>query len=245
MKDFEGHCERIFEEWMKGSRKWDAFGRDFLPDHLPEPYYTIREGKRVLYVLNYNPGCGLAIQSRDDIRKHDHRSFGSVSARLSNYYMNDLRGAARNRNEKILQLARALGFDGVKCVETFYLHSAKFDANMYLKRYGNNETVIEYIGLLTDHLRDKPVVAIGAVGSNATLESLTNGSNAWLAFRSRIIGLDLANSQFLRITEKNNRATSGFFIGKNRKIASVMMGSNNLPKITAEKMAEIKKAFLD
>ena len=232
MKKFDDFCEMLFQKWLAGTIDLSCFGKHFLISHIPEPYYTLEDGKNILYVLNYNPGYGLDIQTRGRVKEQGYSCFRQVSDDLSVYYKNTLTGNAVKRNDKILNFAHKLGFDGIRCVETFFLHSSKFDKKMFLKKYSAVPIVEEYTRLLTEYLKDKPVLRISAIGSNSRIEKMSASSNDWFNYQNQIMNFNISSAKLIPVTEKAEKITSGIFVAPNKKFVSVMMGSNNLPSLT-------------
>lgn len=241
MTDFIDYCDHLFVLWKNEKIDLGVFEKDFLISHIPEPYYTIQEGKNILYVLNYNPGHGLEIQTRFKINQKNYTSFKEVSSDLSQFYRENLHGNAVSRNVKIRNFAQNLGFDGVMCVETFFLHSCKFNHDRFLRKYKENQLVKKYTNVLADYLKDKPVLRISAIGSNVNADDLLHTDDQWFDFQNKIMNFDPASAAFISIKTKNAKTTSGIFVAPGQKFVSVMMGSNNLPKIDSSCFGEIKK----
>lgn len=235
-------CETLFQNWLKSPHELDDFAGDFQLGHVPEPYYFLAEGEKPLYVLNYNPGEGLPQQTRKSILAHPHDSYCAVARRLSNFYQNEFSGRATMRNDKILKFAKAMGYDGVVCVETFFLHSRSWNKYKFLMCYTDNDLVQEYKRLLKEFLRDKPVLRISAVASSksANLENPQTISSEWVKYQNDIMGVDLNSMTFVPITTKSNRITSCIYVGANKKkYVAFKMGGNDLPKLEQELFEKI------
>ena len=241
-------CEELFQNWLNHRLDLSDFDADFQVEHVPEPYYILKEGKKPLYVLNYNPGEGLPQQTRKSILAHPHDSYCAVAKRLSEFYRNEFTGKAIKRNEKILKFAKAMGYDGVVCVETFFLHSANWpiDKKMaFVESSRKNKLVQKYNRVLKNFLKSKPVLRVSAVSTKKiiNLKNRKTFSNVWVKYQNDIMGVDLNSMTFVPIPPKGKgRVTSCIYVGKKEKYVSFMMGGNNLPKLNQERYTKLSKA---
>ena len=169
-------CEEIYREWRRYPGHFSYFDSDFNLFSLPEPYFPLSDGTNELVVLNNNPGGVLDFQLHSNIIKtfDSEMSYQEIARKLQDKYAGDERiisGAAHARNERIADVAGALGYDGVENVETFYLHSSSFDKKRFLKHYRTHELGVAYVDALRAYLSKRPVVIVAAVASDKSLTS--------------------------------------------------------------------------
>lgn len=255
-------CETIFQNWKKNPYYFQKdFGFDFQTEFLPEPYLVWTEGDTPLYVLNYNPGqAGFMVQQHSFAinggifeKKQFSNGFDTFSE-LTNcvaaFYRGDLGcddnarilgGKALSRYKTEAKLAKKLGYQGCRCVESFPLHSKGIKARPFLNKYSGDAFFKEYTKQLTRFLKDKPVLCVSSIGfhTDITLEAIRQDS--WLSFQCDVIGLDLNNAILNTSTPKGKTGLPGtaILVGKNHKIMTIVKGSNSVPKIAFEQLDQI------
>ena len=126
-------CDDLFQNWLQHQFKDDAtLSLLFQMDYAPEPYFSLREGKKPLYMLLTNPGSGMDFQH---ISHHKNSNYKMFSATLSEVYTSDdfKNGKGSNpayrRLMKSIDFANFLGYDGVFNIETIPFHSPHLDNN--------------------------------------------------------------------------------------------------------------------
>ena len=231
-KDFKEYCEELYQNWKNDEHFFDEFSRNFKTDYLPEPYYVVKDGENLLYVLNNNPGDVLEEQLKSKFDKIP--SYEEAAKKMAEFYSSNDIGNATKRIDNMINFAEKRKFDGVFNVETFFLHSKSFDKTSFLKKYYKNgegsELVIEYLKNLQTFLKDKPALAVTAVGSqnSITKESLEN--DCWVQLMCKTINLDLEKADLKPTSKKDGKVTSALLIdNENNKYMTLMMGSNNIP----------------
>ncbi len=254
--EYEKFCEQLFQDWLDG-RLFSEKAKDNLSDfkndkvfaedldYVPEPYYVLKEGNNPLYVLNYNPGGSQGYQERSYIRSNKHDSYRTVADQLANQYRSEeFRGTARGRNRSILEFASEMGYDGVWCVETFFLHSRNWnDKDRFVRNHQNNPRIKEYNRLLKEFLKDKPVLRIAASGH---LDRPSTFRRLWVNYQNDIMGVDLNAMRLIKTSQTKNGISSGIFVGKvgtHEKFISMFQGNNLLPKLTPEHFAQLRIAL--
>jgi len=227
-------CEEIYREWRHYPGHFSDFDSDFNLFSLPEPYFPLRDGGNEIVVLNNNPGGVLDFQLHSAILREvgDLETYQDVSRRLQDKYTGEDRvisSAAHARNERVKDVADALGHGGIENVETFYLHSSSFDKKRFLKQYRTHPMVVAYTDALRAYLARRPVVIIAAVASSESLTSRTIAASEWLCFQAGIAGFEIAKAKREAITKKSHKTTSGVFRYGDKTLICTM-GSNNIPK---------------
>ena len=139
MTEYLDFCEELFQNWLNHRLDLSDFAEDFELDYIPEPYFVLQPGKTPLYVLNYNPGGVLPSgeQHRTSVKTRKHGTYEEAIEELAKIYRK-MPGVARNRNDKCLKFAEEMGYNGVVCVETFFLHSKErspLDTYHFPRRY--------------------------------------------------------------------------------------------------------------
>lgn len=248
-QNFYDFCQTLYEKWLNDSKYLDTFARDFDVDFLPEPYYRLplngtQSGRRCLYVLNYNPGQCLPEQSRQNVASKSIKNYSDMADTMARYYdserfANGIGKNASKRNDKIKQFAQHGGFDSIMCLETFFLHSRKFDKDKFLSRYSEKPLVKAYNQKLKDFLADKAVLTIASIGSNKSIGIESVMAKPWLSYQLQILGIDLNNAQQYVVRGSSQGKTSAAFFVKGGKYISYMMGSNNLPILTEGQYGEL------
>ena len=241
-KDYKALCEELYEKW-KGDKNAFCDFRGFQTEFLIEPYYKVQNGKKMLYVINNNPGEGLGVQHRNGLWGNVHgKSYAELSSTFMDYYEKDLKGAAKSRLNKIQIFASRFGFDGIEDVESFFLHSKAFNKKSFLKKI-NNPVIQEYCQALQAYLENKSVLSINSVGVNESITKASLKKSLWIMHIAEIINLDFSNANLIKITSKGEKVTSTALVSKN-KIMIFTMGSNNMPKILDIVFERIQKEFL-
>ncbi len=244
-KGYAEFCERLFQKWLEDKQSLAEFSADFQIDYLPEPYQTVQSGRRILYVLNNNPGHGIPKQLWENI--HDGKGkkhYEQEAARMAGYYWSDdfkrSEPNAASRMVKMLEFAKGIGMDGVVNVEAFFLHSPNMDKDVFLKKYSKKEIVRQYTQLLKAFLRGKPVLTIASVGTKASIDRNALKRNEWITYLSNVMGLNLDTAKIIPVTQKDGKTTSCLLVD-NGKIMAISMGSNNLPRISGEIYKKIQR----
>lgn len=250
MKQFEKYCEEIFQQWYSNSLGVEG-GQTFDLEYCPEPYFTIEEGDKPLYVLNTNPGNGQGFQKREHIANHleEPITYKKVIAYFSKYYLENKFYSkafkrnfiqANSRNKRILAFAEQFGYNGVVAVETIPFHSKYFPNkinilnNTYLKPIYS-----KYYKTLKNALRDKPVLIIGAIRSDVSISANTVFDNEWRNFQMQIANMQIRDGRILEASYKDDGKVSSAIIINANKYLSVQMGNNNLP--SARNIARAKE----
>ena len=245
VKEYFKFCEEdLFQDWLVSSSKFDCFKKDFQIGHIPEPYYILEEGKNPLYVLNYNPGAGLVLQLRENVLSRPHKTYREASSFLADYYKNELEGNAPKRNQKILEFMKAMGYDGAICLETFFMHSAKWNKGQFLKKYKSLLLADEYFKSLKAFLEGKPVLRISASSSSkkAKLDDYSTFKTSWTEHQDDLMGMSIEKMDPVFVSERNGRHTSAVYACSSpEKFISFKMGSNDLPVLEQEHYDALKK----
>lgn len=241
--DFKEYCEKeIFVPWKKNVDFYADMAEDFQTECIPEPYCEVAEGKKKLFVLNYNPGKAMDPHHRDYIKAHfAGKTYEYISKNLLDIIQNNLNATAKNRLDKMKQTCDALGFDGLESVETFFLHSSKMDKDKFLKKY--KEKFVEYTNCLKAYLKDKTVLAVCAVSSRESISRKTIMASDWLKYQAEILGVNFATAELFAVRKKEGKTTCAFLV-QNKKIFVFMMGNNGLPVFT-EKNYKIMREKLN
>lgn len=231
-------CEEIYREWRRYPGYFSDFDSDFNLFSLPEPYFPLRDGGDELVVLNNNPGGVLRFQLHSEIlKKFDEScSYAEISRHLQSQYTGPdriIQGAAHARNEHIKKVASALGYSGVENVETFFLHSSKFDKKVFLKKYRTDSRVVTYVNALREYLAPRPVLIVAAIASGESLTGKAVMASEWLRFQADIAGFDITAAKREAVTKKGDKTTSAIFRSGDKALIC-MMGSNNIPKKAEE-----------
>lgn len=231
-------CERIYRDWRSDPVRFSDFDSDFNVFSLPEPYYPLKDGERTLVVLNNNPGGALPFQHYSEIcRKFtDKSTYADVAKWLMGKYVGEdsvIGGASKTRNERIIEVAEALGFNGVENVETFFMHSRAFNKTRFLKDLQEKSWVVKYKEALSSYLAEHPVAIVAAVGSGDSLTPESLAQSDWILYQAGIAGLNLDRANLIPITEKSGKVTSCLVQYKNKHLIC-MMGSNNIPRDAAK-----------
>ena len=245
-------CNKIYEVWKENICNFCAF-RNFQIECIPETYFWIPgnvidrskcEDNKILYVLNNNPGCGLANQTKDEIIKEfNDKSYADISKEYYDKVLkNIVTGAAKLRFEKMQDFAKELKFDGIEDIETFFLRSERLDKNLFLKKYKNHPLVTKYTQALTEYLKDKPVLSINAAATNKSITKENVRQSEWIQYVAGIIGFDFNNAKEIPTPPKDDKITSAAIVSGN-KIMIFTMGTNNIPNISDEQYDEIKKSL--
>ena len=247
-KEYKVLCEEIFNTWNEDVNAFSEFNAmDFDTEFMPEPYYLVPvsnesiNGAKTLYVLNNNPGGGISWQKRDEIHKqYEHyKNYAAISEMLYNDYYKDLKGAPGARLNKMRQIADKLGFDIIEDIESFFLHSKSLNKNDFLSKTKDNAVVKEYTQVLTDYLREKPVLSVNAIRSDISISKQSIQGSPWLNHIAEIISLNISNAQMMELNTKENKVTSAALIA-DKKIMILQTGSNNIPNIPEKIMDEIR-----
>ena len=263
-------CEQLFQIWYSNHQNLNGFSQDFQIEHLPEPYFIVQDPQKpqipasnynrilkndyllanndYLYVLNYNPGQGLPRQLWQNIHANfpTMPTYQDVAAWMAAYYSSpafqQIAPIPYARNINMLNFAYAIGMNGVVNVETFFLHSPALNKHIFLKSYSQNNVVVQYTQLLKAHLTNKTVLAIAAIGSNATINRSALTSNIWINYLCNLMGLNLDVATILPVTTRNGKTTSAIVVDRN-KILAVIMGSNSLPIIPPTIYGQIRQTI--
>lgn len=143
-----------------------------------------------------------------------------------------LRGAARSRNNKMKELARRAGFDGVLVVECCPFHSKTFNKRSAIK-LNADDFLKEYRRHLATFLKPYPVAAVAAAPSEDSLDKEAAFKHEWLSWLADLIGIE-RDASFLGINFRAGKTTTAALVGSVAgvpKALSMMMGSNNLPAL--------------
>lgn len=247
-KEYKVLCEEIFNTWKEDVNAFSEFNAmNFDTEFMPEPYYSVPvpdkscNSTKTLYVLNNNPGGGMPWQKRDEIhKKYKQYNYAAISEMLYNdYYEEGLKGAPGARLKKMGQIADKLGFDIIEDIESFFLHSKSLNKNDFLSKTNDNVVVKEYTQVLTDYLREKPVLSVNAIRSDISISKQSIQGSPWLNHIAEIISLNIPNAQMMELNTKETKVTSAALIA-DKKIMILQMGSNNIPNIPEKIMDEIR-----
>ncbi|MBQ6472171.1 MAG: hypothetical protein IJJ33_09320 [Victivallales bacterium] len=244
---YESFCEKLFQTWLNDRQSLKEFGGDFQIDYLPEPYFTVKRGKRILYVLNNNPGHGIPRQLWENIHVGKaEKHYEEEAAKMADYYRSeDFKRKEPNaaaRMVKMLEFAQGIGMDGVVNVEAFFLHSPDLKKAVFLKKYSNKKIVLQYTQLLKAYLNGKNTLAIASIGTNASIDCNALKRNEWIVYLCDVMGLNLDTAKIIPITKKYTKTTSCIVIDGD-KIMAISMGSNNLPRISEIIYKRIQQMF--
>ncbi len=233
-KEFKEYCEDLYQNWKTNTNFFDEFSDDFETDYLPEPYYVIQDGKNPLYVLNNNPGGCLEEQQKSKFNKTP--TYEEAAKKMADFYSSNDLGNAKIRINNMIKFAENRSFDGVVNVETFFLHSNSIDKSNFLNTYYKNgegsKLVTEYLESLQTFLKDKPALAISAIGSNEEITKDSLQNNSWVQLMCKTINLDFQKATFTQTSTspKDGKVSSALLHDdENHKYLTVMMGSNNIP----------------
>ena len=83
-----------------------------------------------------------------------------------------------------------------------------------------------------------PVLIVACVGSKESLSIKSIKKNSWLEFQAALIDLDLSTVNFRKITQKEDKITSGIFYRDNKYLLCCM-GSNNIPNDASQVIATL------
>ena len=247
-KEYKVLCEEIFNTWKEDVNAFSEFNAmDFDTEFMPEPYYSVPvsnescNGAKTLYVLNNNPGGGMPWQKRDEIQEHykNYKNYAAISEMLYNDHYNKLENAPGARLKKMEQIANECGFDRIEDIESFFLHSKSLNKNDFLSKTKDNVVVKEYTQVLTDYLREKPVLSVNAIRSDISISKQSIQSSPWLNHIAEIISLNIPNAEMKVINTKESKVTSAALIA-DKKIMILQTGSNNIPNIPEKIMDEIR-----
>lgn len=227
-------CDNLFLRWINYQFQDDEILSSlFQMEYAPEPYFTLREGEKPLYMLLTNPGTGMEFQH---ISHHANSNYKEFSATLSQAYTSDdfknEKGSnpAYRRLIKSIDFANFLGYDGVVNIETIPFHSPNLDKNMALKAIQQSKTLLAYQEQLQSFLSDKSVLIVSACNSKQSISMDTIKKSKWLNYQCELAKIIIDNLDMEPLTWKNDKVTSALF-KKDSKYIVLMMGSNNLPNI--------------
>lgn len=231
--DYKRHCESLYRAWLAAPSHFGEFEADFSIGSLPEPYFPIRPGSRTLLVLNNNPGKPMPHQDHSHVQGKFRAGepYSEVASWLTRQYISTetkINARAKSRNTKVEELADALGYDGIENVETFYLHSSKMDKARFLRKYANHPMVVDYVSELAAYVKERPVLVVACVASNRSFDKDSVIKSPWLNFQAELVGLNIGRAQYIKLTEKPGKVTSGL-IRDGDKIMICSMGANNIP----------------
>lgn len=230
-------CDNLFLKWINNQFQDDEIlSFLFQMEYAPEPYFTLREGKKPLYMLLTNPGTGMEFQH---ISHHANSNYKEFSATLSQVYTSDdfknEKGSnpAYRRLIKSIDFANFLGYGGVINIETIPFHSPNLDKNMALKAIQQSKTLLAYQEQLKSFLSDKPVLIVSACNSKQSISVDTIKKSKWLGYQCELAGIIIDDLEMEPLTRKNDKVSSALF-KKDSKYIVLMMGSNNLPSINSK-----------
>ncbi len=233
-------CEQLWTDWLARPLEVPELVREeFDTDAAVEPYIRYGKGARPLVVLLTNPGKTMPHQKRVAVEAGDGPvkmgcSYADVAQELGKHYLTDpkLGKAARRRNESLLALAASLGYDGFIAVECCPFHSKSLPKkNKLLAVYKEAGRLQEYLVVLREFLRPRPVVIVSAVSSHGSLVKESPLSD-WLAWQADLTGIDRGRAEFLPLLTKGEHTTCAAlidFVGEVPKVLVRMMGGNHLP----------------
>lgn len=213
---------------------------EFQIDYLPEPYLKFGECSNPLYVFTTNPGLGMPEQHRKNILggksiASPNDPYSTISKVMGNYYLQHLKGAARNRIEAMIKLSNHSGFDGVIQIEACPFHSKSLPKKDSLLEHLSNDPALNgYEQCLKSVFFEKTVIAVSAIGTQATISIDSIKNRRWLNWQAGLIRLKTCDSKILPIITKGEKDTSAFIYSRSEKSVSgfiLMMGGNHLPKL--------------
>ena len=223
------YCEKLFKDWK--ADKVNGKGLDiFEMNHVPEPYLYMHEGENPLFVLHNNPGSGMDMQLKKQIKD---KNYEALAHRFGKYYLSDKfknAGQAYRRIQDSIQFAKDKKYSGVVNVETIPFHSNTLDKKKAISSIEKNEILKNYINTLREYLTDKPVLALSACYPLHSINENNFKRSKWLRLQADVIGIDIKKSKMSALTNKGSKVTSALFQHDN-KFFILMMGSNNFPKL--------------
>jgi hypothetical protein len=239
-KEFENYCEELWKQWRDESIELPSYIKaEFQTDYLPEPYLSFKPGKNPLYILTTNPGQGMPEQHRDNINSRSSivsptMSYKEIASTMGDFYLTNLKGAAKTRIDSIIALSQKAGFDGVVQIEACPFHSGYLPKkNALLKQYSIEPLLSKYGNLVKSVLSERSVIAVSAVGTTKPITITSISSRAWLKWQADLIGFNIDKANIIALTEKPKKITSAFLYSENKNSVNglvLMMGSNNLPR---------------
>lgn len=244
------YCEKLLQDWRESNIKLtEGLDTVFQLDHLPEPYLRFGDPSRTLILLTTNPGPGMPHQHRDEILAGTSpvsatAPYGSIAAALGGWYWANLKGTPSRRIGAMLLLARSSGYTGILQVEALPFHAAKVLKKPLMMKKVRVDPVLEnYVGHLRDFLRERPVIALAAVGTEESPGLDTIAKTPWLAWQADLMGFDLRGAivepilqhdektSCVLVTEKGIGMPKGFVL---------MMGGSHFPGPEGlERIAEV------
>lgn len=229
-------CENMFKEWLIHQFKNDKGLNDlFEMDYCPEPYFTLKEGEKQLFLLLTNPGSGMDFQH---ISKRNELFYKDYELKLVEMYTSESfkngKGSriAYRRLYNSINFAERLGYNSVINIETIPFHSNTLIKSKALSAISNSHLLKSYEIALKEYLSDKAVLIVSACNSKKTISNSTLYESNWLMYQLDIAGVDFQKLILTPLTEKGNKITCALFSDGNKHIV-LMMGSNNLPSLKA------------
>jgi hypothetical protein len=232
-------CERWWQSWlaeMPGAS--EGVRSRFDLNAAPEPYLPFEPGAGPLVVLTTNPGATMPHQHREQIMRGQSvvtpsMSYAEAADALSRFYVEHLSGAAAQRIAGQRAVATEAGYTGVLQVESCPWHSPKLpDKTTFIKLLAADTELAEYTQELHAFLEPRPVIAISAVSSRASLASSDIPLSPWLAWQRDLIGLRQPYAEMVPLVWKGPRITAAALVerrGGGVKALVLMQGGNHLP----------------
>lgn len=245
--NYRKFCERIWRDWLGDTVQVSEYvQRTFELTAAPEPYIWLKPGKDALVALFTNPGKVLPHQKRDSILERNSFlksswPYESVATALGEFYLKNVRNDAKRRNEALLELANAAGYDGVQYVECCPFHSGKFPKKrQFIEKLPMDRLLAGYVEQLGAFLRSKPVIVLSAVSTQRSLTHKLTLS-PWLEWQAGLIGLHQSEARFVPLLRKSDKTTAAAFISRvhgKPKVLVLTMGGNRFPgKAGLDKLA--------
>lgn len=232
-------CERWWQSWLAGTPPASpAVRRQFDVDAAPEPYLPFDPGADPLVVLTTNPGATMPHQRRDEILAGGSvvtpsMRYAEAAEALSRFYVAHLRGPAAHRIAAQQALARESGYSGVLQVECCPWHSAQLPGKTGIAELlARDPDLAAYAEALRGFLAARPVLAISAVSSRATLASPDLELSPWLRWQRDFLDLRQDRAELVPLVRKAGRVTAAALVdrrGPGVKALVLMMGGNHLP----------------
>jgi hypothetical protein len=141
-----------------------------------------------------------------------------------------LKGPARSRNDKLKELSRQAGYDGVLVVECCPFHSKTFNKKRAIELYSEG-LLNDYRAHLGEFLKPYATVVVAGAPSNESLSENTRAEHVWLNWLAELVGIG-NDARFMSINDHAGKTTTAALaasVDGVPKVLSMMMGSNNLP----------------
>ena len=163
-------------------------------------------------------------------------SYRSAALELATHYERNLKSGAKRRLGAMFELKSLMGADSVTQLEVLPFHSKSLPGKLAIRH------LVEETPLLSDYvnrlckaiaqIKNGSVIGLSGVDSSRSISPSSIGRNSWLKWNAEILGIDAAQIQMLKLSQKNGKVTRALLyqrFSEDIRGLILTMGSNSMP----------------